>query len=438
MKHHSVIARVDAEAVFLSVNGKAYERLPYNIEGLIPLTNGAGDRDLMEILEFFLTLYASDRLIPRSKWYWPRSIDITFPVTSVARWNDCRQLLEQLIWQSTGDIVAILPVPRPKSDVHVDVRATRFVLEHEQPVSVIMLSEGLDSLCGAFQAARSKQELLAFVSIVTNSRKRARLNELLRGLKEALASTSDLRFHHAHWHLEDSPSRQERTQRARTMLAIATGLTVACSYGTKRVIVSENGMGILNLPNPLLQTLHESSQVLHPSNLSLWEQVSKQMLNGATIAYPNRFYTKAQMCLDIPDGARRLIGKTSSCDAPPRINAQADCGLCGSCQYRRSSLAISDLLLFDTDYAFPQSASAAFDPLDLQFRQAVHLRRCLEGSSDMWKQWDALTEHFPTLQSSIIGHGVGERTSEIQDTIMLIERHVSEMARCASGCANAV
>jgi 7-cyano-7-deazaguanine synthase in queuosine biosynthesis len=427
MKPARVAVRVRGDSLRALVNGRD-AALNYRISELLPLTGQAMRPELTELLEFFLALYATDRLIQRSKRRWPRTITIEFPVASVERWNDCRDLLEELIWRSTGDVVTIVPTLRKVSEIHADSRAAHFVLQYEQPTTVVMLSEGLDSLCGAFHAARTTKERIAFVSIVTNSRKQARFDDIIRGLKRELGSPlRSLHFHDAQWHLEDAPRRQERTQRARTLLAIATGLTAACAYESPFVQISENGMGILNIPNPNLQSRHESSQVLHPSNLELWKKVSKLMLGGAVIVYPNRFRTKAEMCMEIPASARYLIRETSSCDAPQRVDAPADCGVCGSCLYRKMSLGVNGFLRHDTSYSSEPPAIRGIDPADVLALQAQEFARCLSSSEHFLHQWNALIDAFPTLESSITGKTADERTHEILDTVSLIKTHVSEV-----------
>lgn len=436
MKHFHVVTSVAGEQLILSINGNAVERLWYKTRVLAPLTDQALDVRLTELLEFFLAFYSADRLAIRSLRKWGREFTIEFPVTDPAHWNNAAPVLKELIWRSTGDSVIIVPTVRTRH--HVDRLAPHFVLEHEQPTSVVMLSEGLDSLCGAFQAARAKSDQIAFTSIITNSRKMPRFDAISTGIREHVKNPNRLRFHRAQWNLEDPPNRQERTQRSRTMLAIATGLTVAAAYGVTHVAIAENGMGILNLPNPALQSKHESSQVLHPSNVRLWRDVSELLLNGATIAYPNRFKTKAEMCAQIPIEARKLIGKTSSCDAPQRADSLQDCGACGSCVFRKQELMACGLSGCDSDYSPRPQQSCPYDPWDVLVYQATQFRECLGISDHIGLQWDALTEAFPTLHTSIVGESREERAHEIRETISLLRRHVREILTPPITLANAV
>lgn len=427
MKISDVEVRIRGEKILVEIDGRDAEKLWYKTKLLSPLTYSATSEHLTELLEFFLALYACDRLVKRPLRSWGRAFKIRFPVADVGRWRAAAGLIEKLIWQSMGDEVTLMPTERDLDEVHADRRATHLVLEYEQPTTIVMLSEGLDSLCGAFEAARQRNEHVAFTSIVTNYRKRPRLASIAAGLNRNIESPERLHFHSAQWHLEDAPRGQERTQRSRTMLAIATGLTVATAYGSPRVVISENGMGILNLASPALQSKHEASQVLHPSNLRPWLELSRLLLGGVAIEYPNRFRTKAQMCAALPEIAHELIKETSSCDAPQRADAQQDCGVCGSCVYRRLSLAQSGLSSFDTNYSSRPQKCFPYDPSDVLAYQAAEFKRCLAASEHFGRQWDALTEVFPTLQASIVGYDSTERAHEVRETVMLISRHVNEV-----------
>ena len=437
MKVIEVDVQVKGEKLFVSIEGNEAERLWYKTDLLSPLTDRALSPHLTELLEFFLALYACDRLVKRSPRSWKRCFNVRFPVADVARWNAAKYVIEQLIWQSMGDEVAVIPTRRADGDIHADRRASHLVLDYEQPATVVMLSEGLDSFCGAYQAARARNEHVAFTSIITNKRKWPRFATISQGLLANIYTPGRLHFHNAEWHLEEAPRGQERTQRSRTMLAIATGLTVAYAYGTQRMIISENGMGILNIPNPALQSKHEASQVLHPSNMKPWRELSRALLNGAAIEYPNRFKTKSEMCMELPEYAHEQIRETSSCDAPQRADAQQDCGVCGSCVYRQLALNQSGLSSYDTVYSSRPQKCFPYDPWDVLAYQAAELRKCLNESEHFGRQWDALIETFPTLQSSIVGEDSSERAHEVQETIMLISRHIKEVLQPTT-LANAV
>jgi hypothetical protein len=422
MKPTRVTVRVDGGVMTVEIDGNGRrQRVRYRSDYMLPFTRTAGAPHVLELFEFMLALYAADRLVPRPARGWTRTLHVTFPVSRLAQWSIARASIEELIWSATGDVVVLNPVQRPRGSLHVDARNAHLELEHQTRTSVVLLSDGLDSLCGAFGALDEPADRVAFVSLVTNSRKARRIATIVDGLKARYGTRAD--FHRVRdLHLVAPPRAQEGTQRTRTLLAIAAGLTVAAAYGSPRTSVSENGMGILNLPVPSVQTRHESSQVLHPQNLRLWSRVSELLIGGAELFYPNRFRTKAQMIADVPVGAYDLIWATSSCDAPQRGDANDACGVCGSCAYRKFALFTAGIP-DRSRYALWPPLGGPYDPMDLLRMQAVRMRAAL-ASSDPWR---ALVRLQPTLRTSIddVSDGRG-RDHAIASTVALLRRHVDE------------
>lgn len=429
MTRIKVTASVVPDGLHVNIAGGAsLGSLVYDAATLHPFTEVAASAPhLVEFFELFLAFYSADRLLKRVAGRWQRRLLIEFPVTRLAAWKACVPTLQRLVWQSTGDDVEFDFVQRRSAERHRDARAIPFVLEEPRPTSVVLLSDGLDSLCGAFQHLRSHpEERVCFVSLVTNSRKDARIATIRRHLKAT--RTSEIAFRESHLHLCDPPrsSGQELSQRSRTMLAIGAGLVVAAGYGAPGVVVSENGIGILNLPLPGLQMDHHSSQVLHPANRSLWSELSALLLNApGDVIYPNRFRTKGEMCAELPKEALHLISSTSSCDRPQRHDAPADCGRCGSCVLRRTALSVAGLSHCDTSYtARPWSSRPdRVDAADVQSYHASLLGKCLAESDP----WTALVRFQPTLVTTLKGEPDEQLSHMRAATMSLLRRHVSEV-----------
>lgn len=418
-----ILARFHAGELLVDVHAtsrKASQQLLYKSRTLLPLSKEALPLDLMELFEFFLVYYAADRVTPRDKRRWTRDLHIEFPVWRLQEWQSCCEHVSELIWRSTGDRVTIRPTPRPDDWIRGDAYP-HLALEPAVPTGVVLLSDGLDSLCGALDAIKAPSENVAFVSVITNSNRESRIRHIRRYLKAAHGERAI--FHRVRLNLIDPPSKQERTQRSRTMLAIAAGLTTCAAYGSSSVSVSENGMGILNLPAPGIQARHESSQVLHPHNQELWAHVSRRLLNGATVLYPNRYRTKAEMIQAIAPAARYLIKRTSSCDAPQRRDREADCGVCGSCVFRRLSLRAAGFSQCDKQYTKQPPRDKLYDPLAVLRRHAAHLQNAIARPDP----WAALVELQPTLRDSITAVERTDRDHSIAATIELIRHHVEEM-----------
>jgi hypothetical protein len=433
MKATTVGVRVERGVLTVEIDGNGPRcEVSSRCDYLLPFTALAEAPYILEVFEFMSALYAADRLVPRSARAWTRWLNVTFPVSRLGHWTIARPLLEELIWSATGDNVTLNFVQRAAGSVHRDRRHMRLVLDHQTWTSVVLLSEGLDSLCGAFRALDDSADRVAFVSLVTNSRKAARIQKISSGIGARYGERAV--FHRVRdLHLVEPPEKQEPTQRTRGLLAIAAGLTVAAAYESRAVSVSENGTGILNLPITTLQTRHESSQVLHPQNLRLWSSISELLLSGATVRYSNRFRTKAEMLADIPVDARDLIWTTSSCDAPQRSDKNDDCGVCGSCDYRRFSLRTAGIA-DRTQYTAMPPIHREYDPAGLRRLQAQQLSSALHSDD----QWRALVRLQPTLRTAIEHRNPNERTGAIASTIELLRRHVAEVLSSEERLAHAI
>jgi 7-cyano-7-deazaguanine synthase in queuosine biosynthesis len=411
--------RNDGQLVVSLANEKGLRTQPvaYDLQALFPLTQLANAPELLEFFELMLVFYTADRLSKRSRHTWRRDFKIVFPVRRVSLWQSARDTVQDLIWSCTGDQVGLHIAERSGPGI---LRSPHFALEHPCETEVVLLSDGLDSLCGAFERAKAPVENSAFVSVNTNTRTGARLRAIRAGLQEVLGARAS--FFEVGLNLVKAPREQERTQRSRTMLSIAAGLTAAAAQASRRVWVCENGMGILNLPISSIQADHEASQVLHPRNLAKWKAVSDLLIGGASVFYPNRYKTKAQMVAALPERALRLIAQTSSCDHPQRYDANAGCGVCGSCVYRKMALMPSGRTGHDGQYSKSAPKSWDFQPVDL----LRHHARTLNGALNEPDSWAALVRLQPTLREAI--EDSGQRAHEVAALVELLRRHIDEVA----------
>ena len=393
----------------------------YSTARLRPFTTAASIPQT-ELLELMLGVYTVDRLVPRNKRGWRRRLELRFPVLSLDRWSAVRTALEELLASCMGDDVVLHLRHRKDGATHADARAQAFALEPPAPVAVGLLSDGLDSLCGAAHALSSDPGRFAFVSVLTNSRRKRRVADIRTNLKHVFGDR--IEYRDLDVHIKGAPPKQERTQRSRTLLAVTAGITVAAGYGASQVEVYENGMGILNLPVPGLQMPHESSQVLHPRNLDLWRRAVEPLLGSIRVAYPNRWLTKTQLCQRLPATLRNSIRATSSCDSPQRRDAHADCGVCGSCTMRRIALQGAGLASHDLVYSSAPPAPSDFAASDV-FPYHVDLLARALASKDPWPE---LVRLQPTLSSSVQGFDdPTERAHAVDATIQLLRRHVADV-----------
>lgn len=407
-----------------ATNGNKSQSLRYDLRQFKPFTANVARPGVLEFLELMLALYAVDRISPREQ-SWNRIIKVRFPVLKerLGKWRDVQRDVEDLCARATGDEVSIELVER-QAAVHFDYASVPFALRDDLQPVVSLFSCGLDSLCGVARIMTETAGTHLLVSIVSNPNKTARFDAIKGDLDRYFGEgrVETLRLGSFLDRSNHKSRRQEKTQRFRTPLAIAAGLTAAAMVGSKVLNIHENGIGLMNLPVPSVQLTHESSQALFPADAKRWSLVSDALLDGVVIDYPNRFRTKGEMLKELPAALEATIRRTTSCDAPPRISGLADCGLCGSCIFRRLALYAANLSEHDTRYSWTE-------PSDNIDREAAlkHHARLLQQWLLAAEPWKELCLHQPTLLKLHDETTESEKRHAImQATIDLLSRHCDQ------------
>jgi len=423
---NQLLVEIDADPF-----GHSKVRARFDARGLHPLTEAATDPALFELLDLSIAFYALDRSTRRPHNGFARKFTIRLPVAHPDTWRRHHDLLAELFLATTGDLVDIVPIQRNHDGDH---HHRQPVLTLDQGVDIIaLLSDGLDSLCGADSASREPGKRFAFASVVTTHTRLKRMNRVVRLAQKQ--SGRDIPHYTVVTKLTQQVKVKEKTQRSRTILAIVTGMTVAALLNAKRVECYENGFGLLNLPIPDMQYDAMASQVLQPSHLPLWDRVSREFF-GRTIElyYPNRYRTKSQMVQELSKDAIQLISMTSSCDSEYRKKGVGvfHCGLCGSCRIRRLAIAQSAVTVPDAIYA-EQRMSRDPDAL-LCLRYHASLIREALAARDPWLQLVKLQPELTFVPYSddtrlhlseheMLAHREYIRTR----TMALLRRHINEV-----------
>lgn len=397
------------------------QRAAYSTMLLRPFTQLGGEPWLTELFEFALGYYTADRIVKRSV-NWPREFEITFPVMRLEAWSRAKQSLSELLEWTTGDIVQIVPTKRDQHQIHSDDRSQSFKLQPQSPRGVGLMSDGLDSLCGVCNVLDHFPDNYAFLSVITNPGRNYRIQRIQSQLRSQFSDR--VAFHEVDLHLRKAPKYQEQTQRSRTVLAIAAGLTVAAGYGSRDLDIYENGFGLLNPPVPNVQVPHESSQVLNPAHQNLWRAVARDLLGDISINYASRWSIKSEMCLQLPAYARTLISDTSSCDSPSRTSGVIDCGTCGSCVLRKIAITTANLNQYDVQYREYRPKGRAYDPETVL---RYHAEKLLAALSEP-DPWPALVRLQPTIGLSVSSEKDSTaRAHAVDSTLDLIRRQARDI-----------
>jgi 7-cyano-7-deazaguanine synthase in queuosine biosynthesis len=364
--------------------------------------------DLMDVA---FAAHVADRLAPRrsadedgSGLQWRRRIAMIVPIRDVEFWSDAcvRDALHQTLNFLTGD------------QWSVDFRAERAatwcteVQNHfpndQLPCDVALFSGGLDSFAGAAHLAKPHRELM-LVSGVPNPRHGALQQVQVSALRRSIAP----RVVHVpvKYGIELDEDATEGTQRARAFLHVTLGCVTALLAGQRKLVISENGVGAINLPLDETQIGTRNARACHPMFL-LHMQALVRLVSGHafSIVNPFVFCTKAEACSH--ENVLRLrasIPDTFSCDGfPVRAKGRPQCGYCTACVLRRLALETAGLHDADRAGAYMRDICNGGVRLPLATRngvfvmewQARRLTVCMRAKNP----WPALIDVFPELDAA--------------------------------------
>jgi 7-cyano-7-deazaguanine synthase in queuosine biosynthesis len=296
----------------------------------------------LDLLKVAAAVYCADRLTARPGT-WTRSIELNVPVREPELWGTVGDELVEAISFLSGDRWQIKvrpnaePVGRPS--------------EFAAPVDAVCLfSGGLDSFTGAL-------DLLADGKTVclVGHHGAGQANQAQRGLWDELARRYPGQTTLRQFFLQPAapapdqrrplPAFREPSQRSRSLLFLAAGLTVAAGYGQDvPLYIPENGLIGINVPLTGARAGSLSTRTTHPYFIASFGECVRQLGITNAIANPFRTMTKGEILAACRDQAtlRSLVSATLSCAHPEAARwaqaEQTNCGYCFPCLIRRASM----------------------------------------------------------------------------------------------------
>jgi hypothetical protein len=285
-----------------------------------------GARDLARIS---MAAYLADRTVKRSPAYFSRRMEIVVHLDEPARFLSPagRRLVDLLAWL-TGDAWTLTPVANGSTAAQQEASAE----EHDE---VMLLSGGLDSMCGA---VAHSQELLA------------------AALQEWNPSFTWQRLRLA------PRVNNDNSTRTRSLLFMAFGVAAATASSAPRVVVPENGFTSLNLAMLPSRGGALSTKSTHPWTFGQINALVEELSLNVVLENPYGAVTKGTMLRTAYNAAGKrgddmlsIAAETISCSkldgglgytgGSPNVN----CGLCIACLVRRGAF-IGAGLTDATDY----------------------------------------------------------------------------------------
>jgi 7-cyano-7-deazaguanine synthase in queuosine biosynthesis len=311
----------------------------------------------LDLIRVAAIVYVADTSIERSSDLavygegWTRDLDFTIPVLEPDRWNspEVRDALAETLGFLTGDRYQFAFEPWSEAVQQQYLQLFNSTAELTDTDCVSLFSGGIDSLvCAAMLQAAGRKPLL--VSHRSGTRLLSRRGELI----EALRSSSAAPFRH--WPVEihrASDEAKERSQRSRSFLYAALGVSAAASLRFKDVYISDNGITTANIIYSQLAQGSEATRSTHPRFLTTFNALTRQLMDHAPVAKNLLLsMTKADVVIWLADhGLASLLPLTTSCARTHMTTrVQPHCGTCSQCIDRRFAVAFAGQEAQDTLY----------------------------------------------------------------------------------------
>lgn len=353
-----------------------------------------GWRAPREALDLFLlgaAAYCVDKTSARAgtRDEWTRELRVALPVQDWQAWEvaDWAHVLNFL----TGDNWTIDPYAETRSPVDGLKRVSADVTPVSDVDAVCLFSGGLDSLTGVTDLLEEKPErklcLLshnegdkastaqtALVNALQNHYGKSRIMTRRLFLRPAPANNQQAR---------PLPGTRENTTRARSMLFLTAGLTLAASVSpTTPIYIPENGFIGINVPLTRARSGSYSTRTTHPHFIKSLRAAAARVGVENPILNPFRLKTKGEILAATrnPTLLKSLAALSISCSHPEAARyvkrPQGNCGYCFPCLIRRSSMAHVG---WDGPAGYAWDALTGEGLLDRQTRRAADLRAVING-----------------------------------------------------------
>jgi 7-cyano-7-deazaguanine synthase in queuosine biosynthesis len=343
----------------------------------------------LDLLKVAAAVYCADRLTIRPPT-WTRSIAMSLAVREPETWNAVKDDLSEVLSFLSGD--------RWQLEVRPSSEPIAVPSQLSAPVDAVCLfSGGLDSFTGALDLLAQGNRVC-----LVGHHGAGQGNQVQQGLWSALARRYPKQCVLRQFFLQPAapktgqrrplPSPREPSQRSRSLLFLAAGLTVAAGYGPQvPLCIPENGFIGINVPLTGARAGSLSTRTTHPHFIESFSRCIQGLGLTNQIVNPFRTMTKGEIlgaCQD-QETLRRLADQTLSCAHPETARwareEQTNCGYCFPCLIRRASMY---------QVGLDQPASYTYDVLaddpELALEKGSDLRALVRSLNRPSKPADAL------------------------------------------------
>lgn len=365
---------------------------------------------IADLIDLAVAIYASDRLIPLSRYNLnetSRRLFVTLPVRLPELFNtdSFQEKLNNLLIWTTGNQWIFNFKKRQISGRFVEQQPILFSTI-TQNSEVALWSGGLDSLAGLYTRLKANPDKF-FILFGTGSNKKIYSDQ--RKIFDKVQSIFSSRVSLLRIPINFDKSREIRKNklsRARGILFTLLGSACAYLMGQRKLFIYENGVGAINLAYSKATVGLDHSRSVNPQTLSMVSDLVSEIIGEKfEVRNPFLFSTKAQMCQALADDNRYdLASSTSSCDSPHRKKRVSQCGYCSSCILRRQALIASNLE-DKTPYVINNQEYEPKTEHQLYYffmkKQVKTLNNLLTQSKEQKIQWKELAKEFIELDDIV-------------------------------------
>jgi len=306
------------------------------------------DSKALDLLYISLSVFAADRLSLRDDAIdgWSRNLEINIPVLNIECWNKNKTRLEEMLSFLSGDSYKFHFRERTYTEKEKKNKETHEKIEKEKINEydrVCMFSGGMDSFVGAIDLLESDEVRTLFVSHYGGGKG---TREFQDELKEKFIKHYGVDNKDFHQFYAKAVSGIEDTTRTRSFMFFSHAIVLASALGKKvDLIIPENGLISLNIPNTLSRLGTSSTRTTHPHYLEMFQDLLDNLGLDVHLKNPYQFKTKGEMLLEClnQEFVKENLCHTMSCAHPDngRMLTEKEakhCGYCLPCVIRQAAI----------------------------------------------------------------------------------------------------
>lgn len=291
---------------------------------------------------------------------------------------------------------------------------------------VVLFSGGLDSLAGAVEESVAQKRRIMLV----RHKPTDKLNNVLLNLERLLAEKAG-KFKPTHLHVriyKDKDLNKNYTQRTRSFLYAAIGVTVSRMLGLDLLRFYENGVVSMNLPVCAQVVGSRATRTTHPRVLAAFQRLFSAVA-GNPFRVKNEFIwdTKADVIKRIlKHGCGDLIPASISCAHVYGFsNEFPHCGTCSQCIDRRMGVVAAGAEAYDPAAKYKCDVFTGERPKD---EDRMMVATYVERANQMGKVRNAgeLIARYPEV-ARMIAFLEGKPVAVADKVLELHHRHAAEV-----------